>query len=151
MKRARIGITMGDPAGVGPEVVMKALAHPATYETARPIVIGDAKRLEQAAAIARLALDVRAVAEPELGADINRDLRAAVGRLATVGLAFAPLVHGERPGRFVPGRLQRAESCAAFQRALRQQSVGAHQAAQCEGGDGKDDAGMTHWAHWRHR
>ena len=65
MKRARIGITMGDPAGVGPEVVMKALAHPATYETARPIVIGDAKRLEQAAAIARLALDVRAVAEPE--------------------------------------------------------------------------------------
>jgi len=65
MNRARIGITMGDPAGVGPEVVMKALAHPATYETARPIVIGDAKRLERAAAIARLALDVRAVAEPE--------------------------------------------------------------------------------------
>jgi len=65
MKRARIGITMGDPAGVGPEVVMKALAHPATYADARPLVIGDAKRLERAAAIARLALDVRAVAEPE--------------------------------------------------------------------------------------
>ena len=65
MKRARIGITMGDPAGVGPEVVMKALAHAATYETARPLVIGDARRLSQAAAIARLALDVRAVAEPE--------------------------------------------------------------------------------------
>jgi len=26
MNRPRIGITMGDPAGVGPEVVMKALA-----------------------------------------------------------------------------------------------------------------------------
>jgi 4-phospho-D-threonate 3-dehydrogenase / 4-phospho-D-erythronate 3-dehydrogenase len=65
MKRARIGITMGDPAGVGPEVVMKALAHPATYEAARPIVIGDAKRLERAAAISRLALDVRAVTEPQ--------------------------------------------------------------------------------------
>ena len=65
MKRARIGITMGDPAGVGPEVVMKALAHPATYETARPIVIGDAKRLERAATIAGLTLRVRPVAEPE--------------------------------------------------------------------------------------
>ena len=65
MKRARIGITMGDPAGVGPEVVMKALAHPATYETARPIVIGDAKRLERAAAIARLTIGVRSIQEPE--------------------------------------------------------------------------------------
>ena len=65
MKRARIGITMGDPAGVGPEVVMKALAHRETYETARPIVIGDAKRLERAAAIAGLTLDVRPVADPE--------------------------------------------------------------------------------------
>ena len=65
MKRARIGITMGDPAGVGPEVVMKALAHRDTYESARPIVIGDAKRLERAAAIAGLTLDVCSVAEPE--------------------------------------------------------------------------------------
>ena len=65
MNRARIGITMGDPAGVGPEVVMKALAHAAPYETARPMVIGDAGRLEQAAAIARLALGVRSIAEPE--------------------------------------------------------------------------------------
>ena len=65
MNRARIGITMGDPAGVGPEVVMKALAHRATYETARPIVIGDAKRLERAAAIAGVTVGVRSIAEPE--------------------------------------------------------------------------------------
>ena len=65
MNRARIGITMGDPAGVGPEVVMKALAHRATYETARPIVIGDAKRLERAAAIARVTISVRSIQEPE--------------------------------------------------------------------------------------
>ena len=65
MNRARIGITMGDPAGVGPEVVMKALAHPATYESARPLVIGDAKRLEQAALICGIALAVHPVADPE--------------------------------------------------------------------------------------
>jgi 4-phospho-D-threonate 3-dehydrogenase / 4-phospho-D-erythronate 3-dehydrogenase len=65
MNRARIGITMGDPAGVGPEVVMKALAHAVTYESARPIVIGDAKRLEQAARICGIALAVHPVADPE--------------------------------------------------------------------------------------
>ncbi len=33
-----VAITMGDPAGVGPEVVVKALAHRALFETVRPIV-----------------------------------------------------------------------------------------------------------------
>ena len=28
MTRPTIAITMGDPAGIGPEVIMKALAHP---------------------------------------------------------------------------------------------------------------------------
>ncbi len=36
-----VGITMGDPAGIGPEVVLKALARPEIYQMARPIVIGD--------------------------------------------------------------------------------------------------------------
>ncbi len=36
-----VGITMGDPAGIGPEVVLKALARPEIYRMARPIVIGD--------------------------------------------------------------------------------------------------------------
>ncbi|HEX5612189.1 MAG TPA: 4-hydroxythreonine-4-phosphate dehydrogenase PdxA [Burkholderiales bacterium] len=64
MSRPCVGITMGDPAGVGPEVVMKALNHPVVYESCRPIVIGDAKRLRKAAAIARVSLSVRAVPDP---------------------------------------------------------------------------------------
>jgi 4-hydroxythreonine-4-phosphate dehydrogenase len=47
----RIAITMGDAAGVGPEVVMKSLTHPEVYEMCRPLVIGDAARLEQAGRI----------------------------------------------------------------------------------------------------
>ena len=43
-----IGITMGDPAGNGPEITVKALCHPELYEQCRPIVVGDAKMLEQA-------------------------------------------------------------------------------------------------------
>lgn len=48
MTKPVIGITMGDGAGVGPEIVMKALADPAIYASCRPVVIGDAKRLIQA-------------------------------------------------------------------------------------------------------
>lgn len=43
-----IGITMGDPAGNGPEITVKALAHFDVYDRCRPIVVGDAKMLEQA-------------------------------------------------------------------------------------------------------
>lgn len=44
-----IGITMGDPAGSGPEITVKALADPAQYEYCRPIVVGDVRVMEQAA------------------------------------------------------------------------------------------------------
>jgi 4-hydroxythreonine-4-phosphate dehydrogenase len=37
-----IGITMGDAAGIGPEIIVKTLALPQIYETCRPLVIGDA-------------------------------------------------------------------------------------------------------------
>lgn len=43
-----IGITMGDPAGNGPEITVKALCHSDLYERCRPIVVGDARVLEQA-------------------------------------------------------------------------------------------------------
>ena len=43
-----IAITMGDGAGVGPEIIMKALVHPDVYEQCRPLVIGDAGRFAAA-------------------------------------------------------------------------------------------------------
>ena len=44
-----VGITMGDPAGNGPEITVKALAHAEIYDSCCPIVVGDAKIIEQAA------------------------------------------------------------------------------------------------------
>lgn len=44
--RMRIAITMGDPAGVGAEVIVKALCHPEIYEKCVPVVIGDRAVLE---------------------------------------------------------------------------------------------------------
>ena len=49
MKKPVIGITMGDPAGNGPEITIKALARPGLYDRCAPIVVGDAAILEQAA------------------------------------------------------------------------------------------------------
>ncbi len=46
-----IAITMGDPAGVGPEIIVKSLAHADLFARCRPLVIGDAGRLRQAVAI----------------------------------------------------------------------------------------------------
>ena len=49
--RPIIGITMGDPAGNGSELSVKALANPEVYEQCRPIIIGDANCMEQAVRI----------------------------------------------------------------------------------------------------
>ena len=43
-----LGITMGDPSGNGPEISIKCLMKPETYERCRPVVIGDAKCIEAA-------------------------------------------------------------------------------------------------------
>ncbi len=48
-KKPIVGITMGDPAGNGPELCVKALSHPDLYDRCRPIIAGDAKMIEQAA------------------------------------------------------------------------------------------------------
>jgi 4-hydroxythreonine-4-phosphate dehydrogenase len=42
----RIAITMGDPAGIGPEIIAKALLMPDIYEVCRPLVLGDIGCLE---------------------------------------------------------------------------------------------------------
>jgi 4-phospho-D-threonate 3-dehydrogenase / 4-phospho-D-erythronate 3-dehydrogenase len=45
-----VAVTMGDPAGIGPEICLSALANPAVTDRVRPILIGDAYRLELARA-----------------------------------------------------------------------------------------------------
>ena len=59
MRRPTIAITMGDAAGIGPEIIMKALAHSALYECCRPVVIGDAARLRAAGSLLGSTLAVR--------------------------------------------------------------------------------------------
>jgi 4-hydroxy-L-threonine phosphate dehydrogenase PdxA len=40
-ERPLLAITMGDPAGIGPEIIVKALADRELYDISRPVVLGD--------------------------------------------------------------------------------------------------------------
>ncbi len=52
-ERLIIGITMGDPASIGPEITVKALSLEEIYHKCRPLVIGDANVMEAAVRIVR--------------------------------------------------------------------------------------------------
>jgi len=69
-----IGITMGDAAGVGPEIISKALSLKEIYEVCKPAVIGDSRVMEQAVKIAKVDLKVKPI----------RDLREAIFEYGTI-------------------------------------------------------------------
>lgn len=60
-----VGITMGDPAGVGPEVIIKALARPEAYALCRPLVIGDAGQLRRASELLKSGIRIRSIARTQ--------------------------------------------------------------------------------------
>ncbi|MFN8663034.1 MAG: 4-hydroxythreonine-4-phosphate dehydrogenase PdxA [Thermomicrobiales bacterium] len=60
-ERPRLAITLGDPAGIGPEVVLKALMHEDVYAQADPLVIGDRRVLERTVTALGLPLDIQPV------------------------------------------------------------------------------------------
>lgn len=60
-----IAITMGDAAGVGAEIIVKALYDSKLYEQCRPLVIGDAKILRRAQRLLKIELEIRSVRSVE--------------------------------------------------------------------------------------
>ena len=64
MEKPAIAITMGDPCGIGPEVVIKALADPRVYASCRPMVIGNTYAMNQAVKATGLPLAIRETNDP---------------------------------------------------------------------------------------
>jgi 4-hydroxythreonine-4-phosphate dehydrogenase len=62
MEKPILGITMGDPASIGPEIAAKALADAAVYAKSRPFVIGDRHAMADALRITGLPLALHAIA-----------------------------------------------------------------------------------------
>jgi 4-phospho-D-threonate 3-dehydrogenase / 4-phospho-D-erythronate 3-dehydrogenase len=58
-----IGITIGDPAGIGPEIVLKALADARVHSALQPVIFGDQTVLEQAMAQTGLALPISCISK----------------------------------------------------------------------------------------
>ena len=92
MGRPIVAITMGDAAGIGPEIIVKALADAELRSKARMLVIGDLRRLQLAADIVSSPLTLRKVSEPSealfdegtlelITEDDGSGMLAAVGRV----------------------------------------------------------------------
>jgi 4-hydroxythreonine-4-phosphate dehydrogenase len=63
--RPLVGITMGDPCGVGPEIIVTALADPEVRRRCVPVVIGDRLALERAIRLCESVLSLQPVASVE--------------------------------------------------------------------------------------
>jgi 4-hydroxythreonine-4-phosphate dehydrogenase len=63
MSKPIIAITMGDPASVGPEVAVKALAREEVWGCCRPLVVGDARVMAKAVDLVGAALTLHAISQ----------------------------------------------------------------------------------------
>lgn len=87
--RPILAITLGDPAGIGPEVVLKALLHREVFDTCRPLVVGDRGVLDRAAAW--LELQPRFEHIVEISSGSFEEGTVPLLDLANVELAEAPV------------------------------------------------------------
>ncbi len=62
-----IGISAGDPSGIGPEVTVKALSQPELYKICRPLVVAESEMIRNAIEFSGLSLDVNRISFPEEG------------------------------------------------------------------------------------
>lgn len=67
MNKPIIGIPLGDPAGIGPEIVVKSLNQKGIYEICNPLVVGDKKTIEQAMNFCGISLNINIVKDPKEG------------------------------------------------------------------------------------
>lgn len=67
MSKSIIAIPLGDVAGVGPEIVVKALNNPEIYRIANPLVIGNSFSLSKAMKVCNISLNIRKIEDPSDG------------------------------------------------------------------------------------
>lgn len=66
-QRPLIGISVGDPAGIGPEVTAKALALPEIYAVCRPLAVAETEMMQDAVTFSGLSQNIHAIASPREG------------------------------------------------------------------------------------
>lgn len=102
MSKPVVAISMGDPAGVGPEIIVRALADEAANRVARCAVFGDARVIEKAVRESGVALTVRSVG----------NLSSA--RFLPASIDVIDLANAD-PASFEPGKVQALCGKAAWE------------------------------------
>ena len=108
MTRPTIAITMGDPAGIGPEVIMKALGTAQAQALCNMLVIGDAGRLRQAGKIVGSALDVDSLADAKDANYGSKNVQCVDLKIVPEDLPFGQMspVAGEAAYRYIEKAVQ---------------------------------------------
>jgi 4-hydroxythreonine-4-phosphate dehydrogenase len=97
-----MAIAMGDPAGIGPEIVARVLADPGVAAGARCVLFGDARVMERALALSGGAIGIRAIRAP-------REAEAGAREIQLVDLANAD------PAAFSAGKVSAVCGRAAWE------------------------------------
>lgn len=100
-KRPILAITMGDSAGVGPEIVAKALSSKKIYSLCRPLVIGDARILSRVIESLKSILKLRPVkAAAEASGEFGNIDLIDLNNLDPERGNSRPVIHSLRPGGY---------------------------------------------------
>lgn len=67
MNKSRIAVTLGDPAGIGPEIVVKTFNHNTLYDKADIVLVGDRSVVERALEVTKLSLKINVIADVKDG------------------------------------------------------------------------------------
>ncbi|MGL5329443.1 MAG: 4-hydroxythreonine-4-phosphate dehydrogenase PdxA [Peptostreptococcaceae bacterium] len=74
MNKEFIGVPLGDPAGIGPEIVVKSLSRKETNEYAKVVVFGEKNILEKAIEVCGVDMKVNVIANPSEGTYDNKTI-----------------------------------------------------------------------------
>ncbi|TVQ22688.1 MAG: hypothetical protein EA383_15190 [Spirochaetaceae bacterium] len=74
MMKPRIGITMGDPSGIGPEIVVRGVNDSVVQRGCLPIVIGDPQIMSRAVQLNKSHLEVEVITNPAEATDVKDTL-----------------------------------------------------------------------------
>ncbi len=97
-----LAITMGDPAGVGPEIAVKALSDPAIYADCRPLIVGSPLIMQRATGF---------VGRPDIKINEIKSVPEAKFECGTIDVLDPGL---EGMDTVVPGKISAAAGDAAF-------------------------------------
>ena len=99
-KRPYIGISMGDPVGIGPEILVKALNYSKVYTLCKPLIIGDSQVIQQALKLLKFRHNIHIITDPDQGkykfntldimniSNINIDCSSLLGPTFETGTAM---------------------------------------------------------------